>query len=191
MLEAHLKNIAQRLLKLKNGEFASLWEESTILTQGVVNRTDPSVDARAQEAAACLAAGAIGEAMMQVAPEGHLATDTVVRERLPGLFPSGTVPQRPNMVFGENDQEDFLNNFDKELLKTPKRGAPGPGGMRFDHIRAISHDPAAVRALARACLIFATGKAPHGAHVALAWAKIMPLAKPGRKVRPIAIGCEG
>jgi hypothetical protein len=32
------------------------------------------------------------------------------------------------------------------------------------------------------------GRAPHGAHLALASAKITPLAKPGRKVRPIAIG---
>ena len=77
----------------------------------------------------------------------------------------------------------------KNALKSAPRGSsPGCDGWRFEHLRILLHDDAAIELLTRACNLFLDGSIPSDVATAFASARLIALRKNANDVRPIAVG---
>ena len=188
----HQKAVAaytlDRLHRWDEGERASLWESRP--TTRRQPRLQPS-DAEKQDLALSLAReGFDGKACAALVSAGLCPPTADTLAALKALHPSQVAPDTPALAqlpVPPTLEPDFVR---KALESFPAATAPGPSGLRIQHIReAVSAGgDCLLDQLALLVNLLAQGRAPLTVAPVLAGAGLVALQKPGGGVRPIAVG---
>jgi hypothetical protein len=124
--------------------------------------------------------------------EKHIPrTQQISAEVLHYIPPPPTPQPTPNDHAGDNEDPSRL--FQLLLRTSPKRSGSGPDGWRFEHLKLLLSDPAALAAVSAVNDLIGAGCVPQQTSLLLAMARLIPLLKRGtvdapEDVRPIAIG---
>ena len=157
-----------------------------------VNHSDSSPEAVRQgilkKVESCVREGDISRAARLLTSSGLAPDSAETLQRLKAKHPQSSVPLSSPCDDSAGPITLERESFLKALKSTPRGSAPGPSGLRFEHLKVCSE----VRDLCD-CLcgivqkVAAGGPGPVVGR-ALASARLIALAKGGGDVRPIAVG---
>ena len=179
-----------RLQRWLNGERAQLWEDST--PKKTARTGPPNNRATCRRRALDLVEeDRLGAAAAALNSQGVASNSTATLAALRAKHPRGPAP--PQDAAPQNTGSPTLTPDEvlNALISFPKGSAPGPSGLRPQHLLDGVRGPdqrVALEALADAVNTLAFGRVPHCLAPAIAGASLHALQKPDGDVRPIAVG---
>ena len=183
----------RRCLRWLDGERVELWEECVFEPRQRSGPTRQSLEARHSRCRRLAAEGDLARACDALLQEPPLPRDAATLAALQAKHPQSPLPDlaalgapRPGAV------PEFSAEAVAKAVRSFKRAsAPGPSGLRPDHLReslSTAHADEVAVHLAALCHLLARGEAPATLAPHLAGATLHALPKPQGGVRPIAIG---
>jgi hypothetical protein len=134
--------------------------------------------------------GLAGKAVRLLISRGIADWDTETTAAIHKLFPASTSPTIPSY---HSDGDDFSTEEVADAIKRLGRGkAPGPSGLRPEHIRDILSNPMVgdsfLDALTKFVNAVAFGRAPDEVAGLLCAGRVVPLRKKDGGIRPLVVG---
>ncbi|CAE7231929.1 unnamed protein product [Symbiodinium natans] len=183
----------RRCLRWLDGERVELWEECVSEPRQRSGPTRLSLEARHSRCRRLAAEGDLARACDALLQEPPLPRDAATLAALQAKHPQSPLPDlaalgapRPGAV------PEFSAEAVAKAVRSFKRAsAPGPSGLRPDHLReslSTAHADEVAVHLAALCHLLGRGEAPATLAPHLAGATLHALPKPQGGVRPIAIG---
>jgi hypothetical protein len=179
-----------RLACWQAGERATLWEDVTGKQSQKRQKPETSEDRRKRAEALCRE-GFDRKACASLISNGILPESPDTRDALKKLHPAKSAPTCPVLSTLPAAEEIPLHVVEKVLKSFPLDSAPGPSGLRIQHLlealTPATRTPLLEQITALSAAL-AQGAAPSEVAPHLAGAGLMALSKPSGGVRPIAIG---
>lgn len=179
-----ISRIYLNVAAFRSGKFQALWEKPNIVLR--YNTFDPTIKAEA-----LTLAGEPSAALDALISEGALDPRDCYEE-LKALHPAHPVPTISDVPTSppveSRDMPFFSADFKTAITNLRRRKAADALGWRGDFIKQLNRD--AVKPLTRLCKIIATTPAfiPDPIKPFFFGARLIPIPKKNKKVRPIAIG---
>ena len=175
------------------GERMDLWEELRARPMATRSTADSTTATQHSRCCALAAEGELSRACADLTEPARLPPSQATFEQLSAHHPQSAMPDvsrlgpaRPAAV-PELSSEAVIG-----ALKTfPRASAPGPSGLRADHIKetlATAHGDEVTAHLVSLCQLLAKGEAPTVVAPYLGGARLHALPKKNGGVRPIAVG---
>ena len=175
------------------GERMDLWEELRARPRATRSTADSTTATQHSRCCALAAEGELSRACAALTEPAPLPPSQATFEQLSAHHPQSAMPDvsrlgpaRPAAV-PELSSEAVIG-----ALKTfPRASAPGPSGLRADHIKetlATAHGDEVTAHLVGLCQLLAKGEAPAVVAPYLGGARLHALPKKNGGVRPIAVG---
>ena len=200
---ATLKLVQSRIQRWKDGDLSGLWSDTTTSVRGLNARSArskskmPSAESQrrsnATRARRAVGDGQYRKALQTLTSMGlALPSSDIFSEMLakhPCVDPP-TIPESPPpnpIVVSAEQVIGALRSF-------PAGSAPGPSGLRANHLKEAVFCPSPDRAnhtllcLSRVVNLLCSGKLPHTVIPHLCGASLLPCLKRGGGLRPIAVG---
>ena len=189
----HIKAAAaftlDRLQRWQQGERLQLWHTRHVPRS---RRAGPPTAAEKRDLATSLGReGFDRKACTALLSEGLLPPSADTARALEALHPVGTLPSTPAMHELPLAPELAAELVARALREFPTETAPGPTGLRVQHLREACVAGSAEHMLTQLTAvvnILAQGRAPAAVAPVLAGAGLVALPKPTGGVRPIAVG---
>ena len=176
-----------RLSRWEAGERMTLW------TDLPVQRAPRPASTEGLEACArtLAAEGCYGKALAALSEASFLQPSPASAEALAKLHPAGTPPSTRAFAEMAVAPNIPVATVAKQLRSFPKGSAPGPSGLRPQHLLdalTASSKPAVLEQLAAATSLLASGQVPVFLAPYLAGARVFAVQKKDGGLRPIAVG---
>ena len=196
-----MTQVKARIRRWRKGEYTTLWEELISVSRGQHNhrkRFKPTTPEKLRKTNASRAKTAVGEGLyrkaIQALTSGGLAPNTpeVVTELL-AKHPQSPLPTTPAAPAPLPPDISEGNVF-KALTSFPNGSAPGPSGLRANHLKEAVKCPSPergaqiLRALSSLVNLLCGGRTPPEVVPHLCGATLLACKKKSGGVRPIAVG---
>ena len=186
--------VKSRLRRWSEGEFESLWEESTVKPKTNTRRGRPDQKQHnITRSIRTIQDGQYSKALKALASEGLASPNEDVYKEMLSKHPQASQPALPE---GPRPQPPKLS--ESAILKGarsfPTGSAPGPSGLRPSHLREAVNCPSPDRAnrvlftLTNFVNLLAARLSPISIRPHLCWATLLASKKKSGGLRPIAVG---
>ena len=202
------KLVKERLRRWRLGEYCQLWEEAIQLTKsptgtrrrrrtGEPEAVQKTQEEKNSERAGVLASeGQYTRALQALTSAGMAdqtrATEEEMRAKHPAATPDHSSTFQPTttaapMTFSQKDVFKAIKSF-------KKGSAPGPSGLRPEHIKCVVKSPSpsradkALEAITKLINVMAAGKVPEEVAPYISGARLHAANKKDGGIRPIAVG---
>ncbi len=201
------RSVKARLQRWQAGEYSQLWAEAVQLTLPPVpaagrNRRAPPPPVRTQEernverATTLAQQGQYARGLQALGSAGMAEADRETTEEMRRKHPAaaGPVTFRPDPAAAVPQLKFTPDKVLKAALSFRRGSAPGPSGLRPEHLRVVLKglSPAlagrALTSLTKVVNLMAAGGVPSGVAPYLCGARLHAAKKKGVGIRPIAVG---
>ena len=199
----YLKSVRSRIRKWREGKISELWEEAVAQDNKFNahlsrrNLSDQSLDSlrhsNVSRARRAVKDGQYRKALQSLTSAGLAQPSQPVVDEMRAKHPPSCLPTLPSgpapppVRFSEDEVAKALKSF-------PNGSAPGPSGLRSNHLKEAVFCPSpdrasrALRSLSQLVNILCAGNVPNGVIPHLCGASLLPCKKKNGGLRPIAVG---
>ena len=194
--------VRERLRRWRAGEYSQLWEEAKALTKehrprgrrGRVHEPENSQEKRNAERATTLAQeGQYTRALQALTSAGMAPQSRATQDTMKGKHPPSPGPLQPSPTTAHPQLTFSQLEVEKAARRFRRGSAPGPSGMRPEHIlvtlqAAPGRRDKALQGLTRLTNVMAGGGVPEEVAPYLCGARLHAALKKDGGIRPIAVG---
>ena len=197
--------VKERLRRWRGGEHKLLWEEAVQLTkqpkkkskkrrkEGEVEEEDSQLKRNAERATVLAQEGQYTRALQALTSAGMASDTRATREAMKAKHPPARGEPQPAPTTDYPQISFSQEEVEKAARKFRRGSAPGPSGMRPEHLTVILQSApgrrnSAVQELTRLVTVMAGGAVPQNVAPYLCGARLHAAAKKSGGIRPIAVG---